>query len=40
VGEVVTESIVEYLEEVVRNGGFMEGAADASLGSFRVVARA
>jgi hypothetical protein len=30
---------VDYLEEVVANGGFVEGAADPSLGSFRVVAR-
>jgi hypothetical protein len=30
---------VDYLEEVVANGGFVEGAADPSLDSFRVVAR-
>lgn len=27
-----------YLKEIVRNGGFVEGAADSSLGSFRVIA--
>jgi hypothetical protein len=29
---------VGYLEEVVRNGAFVEGAADPSLGKLRVVA--
>src|SRR4051812_8603377 len=37
-GEVLTDAIVGYLEEVVANGGFVEGAADPSLDSFRVVA--
>src|SRR4051812_4534580 len=36
-GEVLTEPIVGYLEEVVRNGGFVEGAADPTLEKFRVV---
>jgi arginine decarboxylase len=39
-GEVLTDAIVGYLEEVVANGGFVEGAADPSLDSFRVVASA
>jgi arginine decarboxylase len=38
-GEVYTEAIVEYLEEVAAAGGFMEGAADQSLSKLRVVAR-
>jgi arginine/lysine/ornithine decarboxylase len=36
-GELVTEAIVDYLEEIVAHGAFVEGAADPSLGSFRVV---
>jgi arginine/lysine/ornithine decarboxylase len=39
-GEVYSEAIVEYLEEVVANGAFVEGAADQSLDTFRVVAAA
>src|SRR3954449_10788737 len=39
-GEVLTDAIVGYLEEIVANGGFVEGAADPSLNSFRVVAGA
>src|SRR4051794_21957090 len=39
-GEVLTDAIVGYLEEVVANGGFVEGAADPSLSTFRVVASA
>jgi arginine/lysine/ornithine decarboxylase len=37
-GEVINDAIVDYLEEVVANGGFVEGAADPKLASFRVVA--
>jgi arginine/lysine/ornithine decarboxylase len=37
-GEVYTEAIVEYLEEVAAAGGFMEGAAEQSLSELRVVA--
>ena len=37
-GEVVNEAVVAYLEEIVANGAFVEGAADQSLGRFRVVA--
>jgi arginine/lysine/ornithine decarboxylase len=37
-GEVLNDAIVDYLEEFVANGGFVEGASDPSLSSFRVVA--
>src|SRR3954447_17671209 len=37
-GEVLTEAIVGYLEEIVANGAFVEGAADPHLDTFRVVA--
>jgi arginine/lysine/ornithine decarboxylase len=37
-GEVINEAIVGYLEEIVANGAFVEGAADQELNSFRVVA--
>ena len=37
-GDVYTEAIVEYLEEVAAAGGFMEGAAEQSLSELRVVA--
>jgi arginine decarboxylase len=37
-GEVYTGAIVSCLEEVVANGGFVEGAVDTSLGELRVVA--
>jgi arginine decarboxylase len=37
-GEVITDAIVEYLREFTAAGGFVEGASDQSLGSFRVVA--
>jgi arginine/lysine/ornithine decarboxylase len=37
-GEVITAPIVDYLEQIVAIGGFVEGAADPALGSFRVVA--
>jgi arginine/lysine/ornithine decarboxylase len=36
-GELLNDAIVDYLEEVVANGGFLEGAADPELGTFRVV---
>src|SRR3954449_13265343 len=39
-GEMLNDAIVGYLEEIVANGGFVEGAADPSLNSFRVVAGA
>jgi arginine/lysine/ornithine decarboxylase len=37
-GERFNDAIVTYLEEIVANGGFVEGAVDPDLGSFRVVA--
>jgi arginine/lysine/ornithine decarboxylase len=37
-GEVLTDEIVGYLEEIVANGAFVEGATDPSLPSLRVVA--
>jgi arginine/lysine/ornithine decarboxylase len=37
-GEVYSEAIVDYLEEVVANGAFVEGAADQALDKLRVVA--
>jgi arginine/lysine/ornithine decarboxylase len=37
-GEVVNEAAVGYLEEIVANGAFVEGASDQSLDTFRVVA--
>jgi arginine/lysine/ornithine decarboxylase len=37
-GERLTEEIVGYLEEIVANGAFVEGASDPSLQGFRVVA--
>src|SRR5215208_2788001 len=36
-GEVYNEPIVDYLEEIVANGAFVEGAADQALGKLRVV---
>jgi arginine decarboxylase len=38
-GELITEPIVDYLQEIVAAGAFLEGAADQSLDTFRVVAR-
>src|SRR3954469_19376748 len=35
-GGRIDEPLIAYLEEIVANGAFLEGAADASLGSFRV----
>ena len=37
-GEVYTDTAVDYLEEVVVAGGYLEGATDQSLGKMRVVA--
>jgi arginine/lysine/ornithine decarboxylase len=37
-GEIITDTIVDYLEAFVANGGFVEGAADQALDRFRVVA--
>lgn len=39
-GELYSEAITGYLEEIVANGAFVEGAADQSLGKLRVVASA
>jgi arginine decarboxylase len=39
-GEVYTEAIIDYLEENVANGGYVEGAADPTLSKLRVVAGA
>jgi arginine/lysine/ornithine decarboxylase len=36
-GELVNEAAVDYLEEIVANGAFVEGASDQSLDTFRVV---
>jgi arginine/lysine/ornithine decarboxylase len=37
-GEVITDTVVDYLEKFVAAGGFVEGAANQSLDRFRVVA--
>jgi len=37
-GEVYNEAAVDYLEEIVANGAFIEGASDQSLSKLRVVA--
>jgi arginine decarboxylase len=37
-GETITEPIVDYLQEIVAAGAFLEGASDQALDSFRVVA--
>jgi arginine/lysine/ornithine decarboxylase len=37
-GEIITDTIVEYLEAFVAAGGFVEGASDETLDRFRVVA--
>jgi hypothetical protein len=37
-GEVHTQATVDYLEQVVRAGGYVEGAADPALDRLRVVA--
>jgi arginine decarboxylase len=36
-GEVYNEAIVDYLEEIVANGAFVEGAADQALDKLRVI---
>jgi arginine/lysine/ornithine decarboxylase len=36
-GELVNQAAVDYLEEIVANGAFVEGASDQSLDTFRVV---
>lgn len=37
-GELITDEIVDYLQEVVAAGAMVEGAADQSLAHFRVMA--
>ena len=37
-GEVYTEAIVDYIEQVAAAGGYLEGAADPALDELRVVA--
>src|SRR4051794_34033745 len=37
-GETITQPILDYLEEIVAAGAFVEGATDQSLSTFRVVA--
>ena len=37
-GEVVNEAIVAYLSELMDAGGYVEGAADPQLETYRVVA--
>jgi arginine decarboxylase len=37
-GEVYTEAIIDYLDEIVANGAFVEGAADPTVSKLRVVA--
>jgi arginine/lysine/ornithine decarboxylase len=37
-GELYSEAAIDYLEEIVGAGAFVEGAADQSLGRLRVVA--
>ena len=36
-GEVYTEPIISYLEELVAHDGYVEGAADPSLAKLRVT---
>jgi arginine decarboxylase len=36
-GEVYTDAAVDYLQEVVAAGGFVEGTADPALSKLRVV---
>jgi arginine/lysine/ornithine decarboxylase len=36
-GELINAPLVEYLDEIVANGAFLEGAADPTVSSFRVV---
>ena len=37
-GELLNDAIVDYLEEIVAAGAFLEGAADQALDELRVVA--
>jgi arginine decarboxylase len=37
-GEVITEPILDYLQEFVALGGFVEGATDQEVGALRVMA--
>ena len=37
-GERITQEIMDYLQRFVTSGGFIEGATDPTLESFRVVA--
>jgi arginine/lysine/ornithine decarboxylase len=37
-GEVYNEATIDYLEEIIAAGAFVEGAADQSLSTLRVVA--
>jgi arginine/lysine/ornithine decarboxylase len=37
-GEVLSAEILDYLEEIVANGAFVEGATDPTLDEVRVVA--
>jgi arginine/lysine/ornithine decarboxylase len=39
-GEVYNDAIIDYLQEIVAAGGYVEGAADQSLDQLRVVATA
>ena len=36
-GELIDDALVDYLEAFVAAGGFLEGAADSKLDTFRVV---
>jgi lysine decarboxylase len=38
-GELYNQEAIDYLEEIVAAGAFVEGAADQSLSTLRVVAR-
>jgi arginine/lysine/ornithine decarboxylase len=37
-GKLINDDLVEYLQEIVAAGAFLEGATDPSLEQFRVVA--
>jgi arginine decarboxylase len=37
-GELYTEAIVDYVEQVAAAGGYLEGAADESVDRLRIVA--
>ena len=36
-GEVYNEAMIDYLQEIVAAGGYVEGASDQSLDQLRVV---